>query len=102
MTPARRKRLESMLANSKPEGIAPKRKRGGQPGNRGGKGAPKGNQYAKGHKGGGGRPRGRSTTAFVIKLNIAISESQKEKLFKAAENRKIKYTDLLRNLIDNL
>lgn len=109
MTPARRKRLESMLANRKPEGIAPKRKRGGQPGNRGGKGAPKGNQYAKGHqnakghthKGAGGRPR-KGAEAFTIKLNIAISENQKNKLEMAAQNTGLKYTDFLRNLIDNL
>lgn len=65
-----------------------KRKRGGQIGNRNG----------VGH----GRPRGRSENAYVVKLNIAISRAQREKLETAAENAGVKYTDFLRNFIDSL
>ena len=95
MTPARRKRLEIMLANSKPEGIAPKRKRGGQPGNKNAKGG-RGNKNAK------GRPRGRNPNAFTIKLNIAISELQQNKLKIAADKAGLKYTDFIRNFIESL
>ena len=65
-----------------------KRKRGGQIGNRNG----------VGH----GRPRGRSENAYVVKLNIAISRAQRERLENAAQNAGVKYTDFLRNLIDSL
>lgn len=65
-----------------------KRRRGGQIGNRNG----------VGH----GRPRGRSENAYVVKLNIAISRAQRERLETAAENAGVKYTDFLRNFIDSL
>lgn len=84
--------------------LVPIKRRAGAPlgnrnaaGNRGG-GAPRGNTNARGH----GRPRGRSENAYVVKLNIAISRAQREKLENAAENAGVKYTDFLRNFIDSL
>lgn len=57
-----------------------------------------GNRNAVGH----GRPRGRSENAYVVKLNIAISRAQRERLETAAKNAGVKYTDFLRNFIDSL
>ena len=64
-----------------------------------------GNRNAVGNRGNvhaHGRPRGRSENAYVVKLNIAISRAQREKLETAAENAGVKYTDFLRNFIDSL
>lgn len=64
-----------------------------------------GNRNAVGNRGNvhaHGRPRGRSENAYVVKLNIAISRAQREKLENAAQNAGVKYTDFLRNFIDSL
>lgn len=69
------------------------------------RGAPLGNKNGLGNRGNihaHGRPRGRSENAYVVKLNIAISRAQREKLENAAENAGVKYTDFLRNFIDSL
>ena len=61
-----------------------------------------GNKNAVGNRGGTGRPRGRSPDAYTVKLNIAISPAQREKLENAAKNAGIKYTEFLRNFINSL
>lgn len=61
-----------------------------------------GNKNAIGNRGGPGRPRGRSPDAYTVKLNIAISPAQREKLENAAKNAGIKYTEFLRNFINSL
>ena len=90
-------------ATSKP--AAKKNRRPGAPignrnavGNRGG-GAPIGNRNAVGNHG--GRPR-KGAEAYSVKINVAISTSQAEKLKTTAEKNGVKYTDFLRQMIDNL
>lgn len=64
-----------------------------------------GNRNAVGNRGNvhaRGRPRGRSENAYVVKLNIAISHAQRERLETAAKNAGVRYTDFLRNFIDSL
>lgn len=82
-----------------------KRKRGGQVGNRGNRttGEAKarwGNRNSVGH----GRPRigGDGAEACSIKINLAITPTQRRKLDIAAENAGIKFSDVLRNLINSL
>ena len=87
-------------ATSKP--AAKKNRRPGAPiGNRNavGHGAPKGNRNAVGNRG--GRPR-QGAEAYSVKINVAISTSQAEKLKTTAEKNGVKYTDFLRQMIDNL
>lgn len=94
--------------------LVPVKRRRGAPlgnrnaaGNRGG-GAPRGNRNAAGHKNAlgnrGGRPRagGAGAEAYSVKINLAITPTQRRKLDTAAENAGIKFADFLRNFIDSL
>lgn len=82
-----------------------KRKRGGQIGNRGNRttGEAKarwGNRNSVGH----GRPRigGDGAEACSVKINLAITPTQRAKLDDAAEKAGVKFADILRNLINAL
>lgn len=77
--------------------------------NAAGHGAPRGNRNAAGHKNalgnrGGGRPRagGAGAEAYSVKINLAITPTQRRKLDDAAENAGIKFADILRNFINTL
>lgn len=75
--------------------------------NAAGHGAPRGNRNAAGHKNalgnrGGGRPRagGAGAEAYSVKINLAITPTQRAKLDDAAEKAGIKFADFLRKLIN--
>ena len=77
--------------------------------NAAGHGAPRGNRNAAGHKNalgnrGGGRPRagGAGAEAYSVKINLAITPTQRAKLDDAAKNAGIKFADVLRNFINTL
>ena len=77
--------------------------------NAAGHGAPRGNRNAAGHKNalgnrGGGRPRagGAGAEAYSVKINLAITPTQRAKLDETAEKMGIKFADILRNFINTL
>ena len=80
-----------------------KRKRGGQIGNRNAKGhgAPRGNKNGLGNHNS-GRPRagGEGAEAYSVKINLAITPTQRRKLDTAAEKAGIKFADFLRKIIN--
>ena len=97
--------MKKATASTPPQPATQPRRRAGAPkgnrnavGNKGG-GAPKGNRNAVGNHG--GRPR-KGAEAYSVKINVAISASQAEKLKTTAEKNGVKYTDFLRQMIDNL
>ena len=94
-----------MKTATQPARHQPTRKKTRRPGapignrNAVGHGAPKGNRNAVGNHG--GRPR-KGAEAYSVKINVAISTSQAEKLKTTAEKNGVKYTDFLRQMIDKL
>ena len=85
--------------------LVPVKRRAGAPlGNRNaaGHGAPRGNKNALGNHGGRPRTGGAGAEAYSVKINLAITPTQRRKLDTAAENAGIKFADFLRNFIDSL
>ena len=73
--------------------------------NAAGHGAPRGNRNAVGNRGNvhaRGRPRagGAGAEAYSVKINLAITPTQRAKLDDAAEKAGIKFADFLRKLIN--
>lgn len=85
--------------------LVPVKRRAGAPlGNRNaaGHGAPRGNKNALGNRGGRPRAGGAGAEAYSVKINLAITPTQRRKLDDAAENAGIKFADVLRNFINTL
>lgn len=80
-----------------------KRRRGAPLGNRNaaGHGAPRGNKNGLGnHRSGRPRAGGAGAEAYSVKINLAITPTQRAKLDDAAEKAGIKFADFLRKLIN--
>lgn len=83
--------------------LAPVKRRAGAPlGNKNaaGHGAPLGNKNALGNRGGRPRAGGAGAEAYSVKINLAITPTQRAKLDDAAEKTGIKFADFLRKLIN--